>query len=66
MKTLGRIMKRPVLSVAVPAFLLKLILGEMAEVILTGSRASSDKIINSGFRFRFGNLEEALTDVLLK
>jgi hypothetical protein len=38
----------------------------MAEVILTGSRASSDKIINSGFRFRFGNLEEALTDVLLK
>jgi len=66
MKTLGRIMKRPVLSVAVPAFLLKLILGEMAEVSLRGSVAFFDKIINSGFRFRFGNLEEALTDVLLK
>jgi len=66
MKILGKIMKRPVLRVPVPGFLLKLILGEMSEVILTGSRVSSDKIINSGFRFRYSMLEEALRDVLLQ
>jgi hypothetical protein len=66
MKTLGRVIKRPVLSVPVPGFILKLILGEMSEVILTGSRVSSDKIINSGFRFRYILLEEALTNVLVK
>jgi uncharacterized protein (TIGR01777 family) len=66
MKTLGRIIKRPVLRVPVPGIILKLILGEMSEVILTGSRVSSDKIINSGFRFRYILLEEALTNVLVK
>jgi hypothetical protein len=66
MKTLGKILKLPVLSVAVPDFILRAVLGEMSDVILKGSRVSSDKIISTGFRFRYYLLEDALIDVLRK
>ncbi|MGO4820971.1 MULTISPECIES: TIGR01777 family oxidoreductase [unclassified Flavobacterium] len=44
----------------VPAFLIKLGMGEMAKIILTGRRVSSDKIKSTGFTFTTENLEEAL------
>ena len=44
----------------VPAFLIKLGMGEMAKIILTGRRVSSDKIKSTGFTFTIENLEEAL------
>jgi uncharacterized protein len=64
MKVLGRVIKKPVFPVSVPAFVLKAVLGEMSEVILCGSRVSSEKIIASGYKFQFGTLEEAFKDVL--
>jgi uncharacterized protein (TIGR01777 family) len=66
MKTLGKILNLPVLSVAVPDFVLRAVLGEMSDVILKGSRVSSDKIVSTGFRFRYWMLEDALIDVLRK
>jgi len=66
MKTLGKILKLPVLGVAVPDFVLRAVLGEMSDVILKGSRVSSDKIVSTGFRFRYWMLEDALIDVLRK
>ena len=53
-------MKLPVLPVPVPGFILKAVLGEMSDVILKGSRVSSEKIMNAGYSFLFGNLEDAL------
>ena len=50
----------------VPAFLLKLIIGEMSKIILTGQRVSSKKIEKLGFEFQFTNLELALRDCLKK
>jgi uncharacterized protein len=44
------------LPVGIPAFLIKALLGEMAVVTLEGSRASSGKLIQSGFRFRYPEL----------
>jgi uncharacterized protein (TIGR01777 family) len=44
----------------VPAFLIHLGMGEMACLVLTGRRVSSDKIKKMGFRFRFKNLKNAL------
>jgi uncharacterized protein len=64
MKTLASVLNKPFFHPRVPAFLLKAALGEMSDVVLKGSRISSDKIINSGFSFRFNNLEAALKDVL--
>lgn len=48
----------------VPAFLLKILLGEMAQIILTGQRVSSDKIEDTGFKFKFTYLDKALRDCL--
>lgn len=50
----------------VPAFLIKLALGEMAKLVLTGRRISNVKIKASGFKFQFENLEIALRDCLGK
>jgi uncharacterized protein len=48
----------------VPAFFLKIILGEMAVILLTGQRVSCDKIVETGFVFKYKNLKVALLDCL--
>ncbi len=50
----------------IPAFLLKLFLGEMSAIVLTGSRVSSEKIEKSGFTFNFPQANMALRDILGK
>ena len=47
----------------IPAFLLKLILGEIAGGLLYGSRVSPEKIVQAGFTFRFRNVQSALKDI---
>lgn len=42
----------------VPAFVLNVILGELAILVCEGVRISSQKIINTGFEFKFKNLED--------
>ncbi len=61
---LAKVMGVPVLFPHVPDFLLRAALGEMSDVILKGSRVSSEKIMNKGYRFLFNNLEDALNDVI--
>ena len=41
------------LPIPVPAFMMKLIMGEMSSIILEGSRASNEKIKSTGFTFKF-------------
>jgi len=43
---------------------LKLILGEMSEIILKGSRLSSEKLLNTGYRFLYSSLKDALFNVI--
>jgi uncharacterized protein (TIGR01777 family) len=64
MKVLGHVMKKPVLFPPVPSFILKAALGEMSDMILKGSRISSVKLENTGFRFLFANLEDALKNII--
>jgi len=54
------------LPIPVPALVLKIILGEMAAIVLGGSRISSHKIEEAGFKFRFPKLEDALSDLSAK
>lgn len=62
--TIAKVLKRPLILHAVPAFVLKLALGEMADLVLKGSKVSSKKIQNAGFVFKFPTLEGALKDLL--
>jgi NAD dependent epimerase/dehydratase family enzyme len=48
----------------VPEFLIRLVFGEMAQIILKGQRVSSDKITKTGFEFKYTKLGSALRDCL--
>ncbi len=63
-KGIAEVLNRPLLMPNVPGFVLKLIFGELANAILEGSRASSQKIQDAGFRFEFPDLRNALQNVL--
>lgn len=59
MRTLGRALGRPSIMPA-PAFALRIALGELADVLLTGQRVLPAKAESLGFRFRYPQLEPAL------
>ncbi|MGH7528162.1 MAG: DUF1731 domain-containing protein, partial [Gemmatimonadales bacterium] len=62
--TLGRVLRRPAV-IPVPAPALKLAFGEMAEVaLLSSQRLVPKKLVESGFRFRYPELEGALRHLL--
>jgi len=61
--TLGKVLNRPSLF-PVPKFVLKLVVGEAAEVVTASQRIDVKKIIVSGYKFKFDNLEEALKNLL--
>jgi len=63
-KILGSVLKRPTL-IPMPKFLLKLMLGEMAEeLLLSGRRVIPKKVLDAGYKFRFSQLENALIDII--
>ena len=63
-KALAKSLKRIFLPIGVPAFLLRLVFGEMAIILLKGSRVSSEKIKKAGFQFRFHTLKSAFDDLI--
>lgn len=63
-KKIAKVLKKPLFMPNVPSFVLKLIFGELASALLEGSRASSEKIQNAGFEFKFPDLKGALEDLL--
>ncbi len=60
---LGRVLHRPAL-LPVPAFALRALYGEMAEIITTGARVLPAKALMLGYGFRHAQLEEALRSAL--
>jgi len=63
-QAIAKALHKPLILPAVPAFVLKLLLGEMSDIVLQGSVVSSKKIQQAGFKFQFTTLEEALHDLL--
>ena len=62
--TLARVLKRPAF-LTMPAFVLKLMLGEMAqELLLSGQHVVPKKILDAGYSFQYGELENALREVV--
>ena len=64
-KAIAKAIKKPLWLPAVPNFVMKIVLGEMAAMVLYGSKISSDKIQKTGFKFRFTKLDDALKDLML-
>ena len=65
-KTLGRVLRRPTIA-ALPSFVLRLAVGEMAdEMLLLSARVIPRKLTESGYKFLYPDLERALRFVLGK
>jgi len=62
--TLAGVLKRPAF-LPMPAFVLKLMLGEMAqELLLSGQRVTPEKMLAVAYDFQYAELEDALRDVV--
>ena len=62
-KKAAKAFKKTFLPIPVPSLVIKLMLGEMAAIVLGGNRVSSAKIQRAGFNFRFPKLERAVEDL---
>ncbi len=55
----GKVLKRPSWA-PVPGFGLKILLGEMSDMLLSGQKATPKKLISSGYNFKYPKVNEAL------
>jgi uncharacterized protein (TIGR01777 family) len=62
-QTLGQVLGRPTL-LATPAPVLRLIFGEMSELLLEGTQMVPARLLASGYAFKFSDLRAALADVV--
>jgi NAD dependent epimerase/dehydratase family enzyme len=64
--TLAQLFKKLLWLPAIPAWVLKLVLGEMSVLALDSARVSSDKILSTGFKFKFSTIDSALRNIYLR
>lgn len=62
-RAFGRALHRPAF-LPLPALALRLVLGEAAEVLLTGQRARPRRALEAGFDFHFPTIQAALEDLV--
>ncbi len=62
-RTLGRVLGRPA-RLPAPAFALRWLLGEQAEILLASQRAVPQRLLEAGFTFAYPHLEAALRQLL--
>jgi uncharacterized protein (TIGR01777 family) len=61
--TIATVLKKPLFMPNVPQFVLKLLLGEMHQLLFENRNLSSKKIIDKGFVFKFKTIEKALENI---
>ena len=64
MKSLAWALGKPFWFPKIPAFVMKMLFGKMSDILLEGSRLSSEKIQAAGYDFQFPELKDALQDLL--
>ena len=65
-KILGKVLSRPTIF-SVPASAIRLMFGEMGkELLLSSTRVKPKKLLETGYRFRFPDLEDTLLHLLGK
>ena len=62
-QSLARAVRRPIL-LFLPSFQVRLIFGEMGDMLLQGQCASAQKLLDSGFAFSFEDRDTALRDLV--
>ena len=62
---LGTVLNKNII-LPVPGFVLKLVVGEFADNLITGQKVSSQKISDAGFKFKYPMLKDALENLLVQ
>lgn len=63
-KAIAKQLNRPLWLPNIPKFAMRLVLGEMHQLLFDSQRVSSKKIENLGFTFQYHNLKGALEDLM--
>lgn len=63
-REVAKVLQRPFMMPNVPAWALKLALGEMSRIVLISNKVGNDKIASAGYTYRFTDLQAALRDLL--
>ncbi len=61
---IGKVMGKPVFLPNVPEFIMKVMLGEMSSIVLASQHASSSRIEEKGYSFKYPEIEPALRKYL--
>jgi len=62
-RAIAKQLHKPLWLPNVPAFILKLLLGEMSTIVLGSTKVSAQKIEDAGFRFKYPAVKEALAEI---
>lgn len=63
-RTIARVMQKPIFLMHIPKFIMKLLLGEMHELLFNNKYLSCEKVMAKGFQFKYTNVDEALKNLL--
>ena len=62
-ETIAGVLHRPLFLPNLPKFLMKIILGDRAYLVLNGNRVSAERIEQTGFHFAFTDLKTAIKNI---
>lgn len=62
-KAIAKNLKRPIWPVNVPEKILEMLLGKMSEVITISNNTSAQKLLDSGYEFKYTHLDDALKQI---
>ena len=63
-KAIAKTIHKPLFLPNVPKFILRLLLGEMHQIVTSSQHVSSRKILDAGFQFQYASLSKSLQNLL--
>lgn len=63
-KAIAKTVNKPLFMPNIPQFVMKLILGEMSQLLFSSQHVSCRKLLDENFQFKYASLEKALHDLL--
>ena len=62
-KAIAKQLTKPLFMPNIPKFVMKLLLGEMHEILFSSQNVSSRKLLDNGFQFKYASLDKALQNL---
>jgi len=63
-KAIAKTLDKPLFLPNIPQFIMKLLLGEMHQLLFSSQHVSCRKLLNENFQFKYASLDKALHDLL--